>query len=228
MAMNEDGSEQPNTDDGGDAVECGSGCDCNTPGLGTRRKVVVCLVVGLAAAVVVGRGFMKKAETENDGNQESFATVLPAVLADPATSGSKAAEIAEKEEGSVTLWGSPLESLASLNKVASEKDAVFVLVPAGNDEELAAIEKQIEAAANKIVSQGRSMAAFTLDKNAKDYTQITSQMPTPCVFAMVKGGGMIVVSKDITEVNLLQAVVAASRPSSCGPEDAGCGPSSCP
>jgi len=229
MSMNNDESKQANMDDKTGATECGPGCDCDAPGLSKKVKVLVCLVLGLAAAAVLARGFVKKAEAESDGNQLSFATALPVVQAEdqsalPATN---ATEIAGKEETQSTLWGNPLKSLVSLNKVASEKDAVFVLLPAGSDEEVKDIEAQIGAAADKIISRGTTVAAFTLDKNTKDYAQVNSQVPAPCVLAMVKGRGMSVVAKDITEANLLQALVAASRASNCGPADAGCGPSGC-
>ena len=225
--MNKDGSEQTSNTDGETvAAECGPGCDCDTQGLSTNGKVLVCLVVGLAAATVLARGFMKKAGTGNNCNQQLFATALPVVQAEPAAE-SRAAEGVEKEETKATLWGDPLNSLASLNKVASEKDAVFVFLPAGTDEDISAARDQIASAATKIVSGGTTMAAFTLNKNAQDYTQITGQTPAPCVLVMVKGCGMsVVATKDITEANLLQALVAASRPSSCGPS--ACGPGAWP
>ncbi|MFC1453152.1 hypothetical protein ACFLSJ_07420 [Verrucomicrobiota bacterium] len=187
---------------------------------------LVCLLVGLAAAAVLARGFMKKAGAGNDDYQQSFSTALPIVQAGVATPESRAAEGAEREETKSTLWGSPLDSLASLNKVASEKDAVFVFLPAGSDEEVKTIKEQIEAAARKAISRGTTMAAFTLDKNARDYAQTSDQVPAPCVLTMVKGGGMSVVARDITEAKLLQALVAASRPSGCGPS--ACGPGACP
>ena len=227
MKTNEDGSGPANTDGKADAAECGARCDCDTPGLGTKGKVLVCLVVGLAAAAVLARGFTKHAEDENADKQASFATALPVVRAEqPAVPEGNAGEDAAREETESMLWGDPLESLAALNKVASEKDAVFVFLPAGSDDAVKTIREQIEGAARKVISRGITMAVFTLDKNAQDYTQITGQAPAPCVLAMVKGRGMSVVAKDITEANLIQALVAASRPSSCGP--AAAGSSCCP
>ena len=226
MKMTRDGSEQTHTDETTDAGECGPGCDCHTPGLSAKGKAWVCLVVGLAAAVVLARGAMKKAAAANDGHQQSFATALPVVQAERATPDNKVAAGAEKGEAQSALWGDPLDSLASLNRVASEKDAVFVLLTAGSDEEIEAIKDRIEAAAKKIISRGTTMAAFTLNRNAQDYAQITGQTPAPCVLTMVKGRGLSVVAEDITEANLLQALVAASRPSNCGTSD--CGPAACP
>jgi len=218
MSTNNDEPAEHNMDGQPDVAECGPGCDCDAPGLSTKGKIIVCLVVCLAAAAVLARGIMKRTGAESDGDQQSFATVLPVVGAEePTSSEGKASEGAEKEDAKSTLWGNPLNSLASLNKVASEKDAVFVFLPAGSDEEVNAIKTQVEATAKKIISRGTTMAAFTLDKNTKDYTQITSQAPAPCVLTMVKGRGMSVVSKDITEASLLQALVTASRPSDCAP-----------
>lgn len=209
-----------------DATECGAGCDCHTPGLSKRGKGLVCLAVGLAAAVVLARGFMKEARVENDESQLSFPTALQPVRPEPVTGDGKAADDTRKDTVS-TVWGDPLDSLASLNKVASEKDAVFVLLPAGTDEDIRTIKQDIESAAKKIVSRGTTMAAFTLDTNVPDYALVTNQAPAPCVLAIVKGRGMRVVAIDITEANLLQALVAASRPSTCGPSS--CGPEdACP
>ncbi|MFC1461087.1 hypothetical protein ACFLQR_01030 [Verrucomicrobiota bacterium] len=205
---------------------CGPGCDCDTiPGLSTRGKVVICLVVGLAAAVVLGRGFMKKAGAENGGDQQVFATALPVAQIEPAASVDEAAKAKEEEQQKPKLWGKPLDSLASLNKVAGEKDAVFVFLSSGNEESEKTARNEIEAAARKIMSRGTTMAAYILKKDTRDYAQVTSQVPVPCVLAMVKGRGMGV-AKDITEANLIQALVAASRPSGCGP--AAAGSSCCP
>ena len=218
MGTNNDESVQTNMAGKPDPSECGSGCGCDAPGLGGKGKVIVCLVVGLAAAAVLARGIMKKNGSKNDGDQQSFATSLPVVGAEASvSSGDKTSGGAEKENAKSSLWGNPLESLVSLNKAASEKDAVFVFLPLGNDEEVNAIRAQIEAAAAKIISRGTSMAAFTLDKDTKDYAQITSQTPAPCVLTMVKGRGSSAVSKDITEASLLEALVTASRSSNCEP-----------
>ncbi len=215
MNMTNNESERPaNADTGTNAPECGPGCGCEASGLSTKGKIVVCLVVGLAAAVVLARGFRKYAGAERDGGQQAFATVLSVV---------------ETESGSEsTLWGKPLDSLASLNEVAAEKDGVFVFLSTEDEESSKAAIKAIEAAADKIMSQGTTMAAFILDENAQDYAQIGSQVTAPCVLAIVKGGGMTAVGDGITEEKLVQAFVTASRPSGCAPATPGCAPSGCP
>lgn len=226
-----------------DSPECGPKCGCHTPGLSTKSKVVVCLAVALAAAGVMARGFMGKAASEPTSAQEGFSAAVPASKPDSA-SPSNATEktvterksestpaakkaITERELRS-TLWGDPLRSLASLNKVAVDKDAVFVLLPGKDEAKAKAIRKEIDAAARKITSRGTVLAAYTLDRRAEGYSQVTQQVPAPCVLAMVKGKGMAVAKSPVTEEGLLQAFVAASRPSAgCGPSQ-GCGPSGCP
>jgi hypothetical protein len=127
-----------------------------------------------------------------------------------------------------TFWGKPLDSLASLNKVATETDAVFILLAAEDQQDNHTITKEIEAAAKIIQSSGSRISAFTLKKNTADYAQLAKQLPAPCVLAMVKGRGTSTVSGDITESKLIQAFVMASRttsgccppgaaPSDCGP-----------
>ena len=58
----------------------------------------------------------------------------------------------------------------------------------------------------------KATGLFTLDEGSKDYAQVTSQVPVPCVLAMVKGLGTSAATHNISEENLLQALVAASRP----------------
>ena len=222
MSLNDNKAEKATMENKENAVECGAGCDCKTSGLSTKSKMIVCLVVGLAAAVVLARGFMNKDAAENDDHQDSFATAIPVISAN---------ELASPESNTIedaakpVLWGDPLNSLATLNTVASEMDAVFVFLPSDNDEQVKVIKEQIEVAADKIISRGTTLSAFILGTNAQEYAQITSQSPAPCVLAMMKGRGMSVVANEITEAKLLQALVEASRPSGCGAGS--CGPSGC-
>ncbi len=102
---------------------------------------------------------------------------------------------------------------------------MFVFLPSPDEESTRTARKEIEAAADKIISRGTTMAAFILDKDARDYAQVIRQAPAPCVLAMVKGRGMSV-ANNITEANLIQAIVKASRPSGCSP--ASCAPAACP
>jgi len=123
----------------------------------------------------------------------------------------------------LSLWGKPLASLASLNDVTAQKDAVFIYLPAKGQEPNENVKKEIEKAAGKAQSQGTKMGLFVLDEGSKDYANVTSRAPAPCVLVIVKGGGTSATVTNISEVNLLKSLVMASRPSSCS--SGGCGQS---
>ena len=128
----------------------------------------------------------------------------------------------EMPNATLSLWGAELETLASLNKVAADTDAVFILLLAKGQLSDQAITKEIEAAAQNIMANGTKVSAFRLKESATDYAQLAKQVSVPSVLAMVKGLGMSAVSGDITETKLVQAFVAASRPSGgCCPPGAG-------
>ena len=46
--------------------ECAKGCDCGTPGMSTKVKIIICLLVGLAAAGALARGIMNKDQSGCD------------------------------------------------------------------------------------------------------------------------------------------------------------------
>ncbi len=176
---------------------CKAGCCCSSNGISKRAKIIVCLIVAIAAAIVIAQGIMQKAEAESDMGQNS---------------------------SDLSLWLEPVASLASLNQVATHKD-VFLYLPLMDQGPEDIIKDEIESAASKAQSQGRSIAFFALDQGSEDYGKLTSQVPAPSVLVINNGcnlssvpsniateTGMSVVSGDISEENLLYALVAASRP----------------
>lgn len=179
---------------------CGPGCNCGGTKIGKKGKTIICLVVVLAAVIVLAH-----ATTENTGGNAQ--TNL--------TGGNT--------QTNLSLWGKPLESLASLNDVAAQKDAFFIYLPANGQGPNENVKKEIEAAAGKAQSQGTEMGLFVLDEGSEDYAQVTSQVSAPCVLAIVKESGNSVTVTNISEVNLLKSLVTASRPSSCS--SGGCGQS---
>jgi hypothetical protein len=204
----------------------------------------------MAAVVVVLLGSARRANTETQTKTDPFATgavaasPTAAFVADeapaapggkqgqaPATASptavpltNKPAATPAKKPDQAGVWGPTLSSLASLNKVAADKDSVFVFLPAKDGKQTGAIRRQVEAAVQKAQSRGSKVAAYTLSSDAEEYAQVASQASPPCVLVMVKGGGAAPVTGEITEAKLLAALVTASRPSSCAPSS-GCGPS---
>lgn len=224
--------------------------DCCSPDSGSGGKswkMLVFLIIVVAAGAVLARSIMKKSDSTTDQTQQLFATIQPEVKSDTPLPSNAAANMETPDKSKAgtdnpttakstikgpvsggpepTLWGKPLISLASLNQVAADTDAVFILLAAEDQQKMQPVTSEIEAAARKIQSNGSRISAFTLNKDAPNYAQLAKQFPTPCVLAMVKGRGMSGVTGEITETKLLQAFVRAASAISCGPS--GCGPSGC-
>ena len=247
--MSENKEQAHGQENAGDLQSCCEGGDCCSPatgGAGKKWKMVVFLAIVVATGAVLARSFIGRSDSTADQTQQSFAAIQPEVKSDspppgtaikgqtPTTTKSSSESASApsdttKEDMPVkaapALWGPELDSLASLNKAATNSDAVFILLAGDESQGSQTISKEIEAAAQKIQSAGVRVSAFSLKKGTQSYAQVAGQFPVPCVLAMVKGGGASGVSGPITETKLIQAFVAASRPSSgCGP--AGCGPGS--
>ncbi len=243
------GQENPN-----DAQACCStasgGGDCCSPdssNSGKSWKMLIFLIIVVAAGVVLARSLINQSNSNGGQSQQGFASIqtnsdsdtasLPSATpqvetpAQPKSDTEPAALVSSEQKADVsdkavaTLWGPELDSLASLNKVAAETDAVFILLAAEDKLKMESVTTEVEAAAKKIQDGGSRICAFTLKKDAPNYAQLAKQFSIPCVLAMVKGRGLRAVSGDITEKKLIQAFVMASRPpSGCGP--GACGPSS--
>lgn len=189
------------------ASQCEPGCNCVKTGLGTKSKIMICLLVAVAATAVLAHSFTRKAIDGAAQTQPAFASTAQAALSMASTARMEARP----------SWGEPLKDMASLNKAAARQNAVFLYLVGKGKKVDDAVKMQIEQAAGKAQTGGMIMGLYTLDTGSQDYSQITSQVPAPCVLAMVKGRGMSVVSGEITEAKLIQAIVAASRPSGCCP-----------
>jgi hypothetical protein len=124
------------------------------------------------------------------------------------------------------IWGPELDSLAALDEVATEVDAVFILIAGRDQQGDKNLAGQIEAATKKIRLSGNRISVFRLKEATTDYENMAEQFSVPTVMAMVKGLGYSAVSGQITEANLLDAIVTASQaPLGCCPP--GTDPSVC-
>ncbi|HOO89356.1 MAG TPA: hypothetical protein PLA74_00900 [Syntrophales bacterium] len=223
--MNDERSELTKPADQVDEGEqCGPGCNCGRPDLGMKKKVIICLIVVIAAAAVLAQAYIRKVDNKPAQRQEAYTAplVTTAPADDPSTVG-KTQEVDTNQVKS-SPWDEPLKSFASLNEVAADKEAVFVYLPEKGKKQDQNIQKEIEAATNKVRAGKTVVAFYTLSDDSQDYEQMISKVPAPCVVAMVNGRGISLVSGEITEGKLLQALVAASRPSGCSLS--GCDPSS--
>jgi hypothetical protein len=227
----------------------GSCCPSGSDGGGRGWKILVFLVIVIAAGVVLARSLINKSNSTCDQTQEGFAAIEPEENSDtpsPLTvtlqvetpalpksdieSPTVAKNVIEEDvfdKAVATLWGPELDSLASLKKVAAETDAVFILLAAEDKLKMESVTTEVEAAVKKIQARGKRICAFTLKKDAPNYARFAKQFSIPCVVAMVKGRGLSGVSGEITEKKLFQAFVMASRPrSACCPGGGPCGPGS--
>jgi hypothetical protein len=204
--------------------DCGPGCDCGKPSGNKKAKVAICLIVLLAVCGI----FVYKATSAKQITPANTGNAFAAPIANQANVQKPMVNsVADKK-----TVGQFLDSLASLNKVAANKDAVFVFVPANENETIGGKTLDaIASATQKIKSSGVSIGLYTLQSGSPEYANIAAQLPLPGMLVMSKGRGMGAVSGGITEEKILQAYVASSRAggcgpsSSCGPSTPGCGPS---
>ncbi len=203
-------------------AQCGPGCNCGRPGLGKKEKMAICLIVIAAAMLVLGRGLAQRAANKTAKGPATFTVTIPQTIPASSATDEKTKALLINEAKSV-LWGRSLKDFASLNQVAAKQDAVFVYLPEKRPGPIDSVKQQVAEAAGKAQAGGTKMACYVLDTNSPDYAKVTRRVPPPFVLAVVKGGGTGVVSGQITQERLLQAVVTASRPSSCGSSDCSSG-----
>ncbi len=224
--MNDDKEQADSRQNASDLQPCcdgGSCCTSSSDGVSKNWKSVIFALILLAAGVVLARSFIRKANLTANQGQQSLALIQPEsggyIDAPSAVDGTTDTEAS-------SLWGKPLDSIASLGEAASDTDAVFILLAAEDQQDMQPITKVIEAAAKTIQAGGTRISAFRLMQGAPNYANLTKQLSDPCVLAMVKGCGLSGIPADqITETKLVQAFVTASRPgSACCPPGVSCEP----
>ncbi|MDD5134533.1 MAG: hypothetical protein PHP01_03870 [Phycisphaerae bacterium] len=210
---------------------CGPGCDCSKPSGNKKLKAVICIIV----LVAVGGIFAYKAKNGKQAAPMNTATVFAAPVVSEESEKKPDASTIDKQEPVVKpiednkKVGEFLDSLATLNKVAIDKDAVFVFIHAkGTDTVDKETMAAIASAEKKIEATGAKLGLYTLQSSSPEYANLAAQLTLPSMLVMSKGRGMGAVSGEITETKILQAYVASSSagcgPSGCGPSSSGCGP----
>jgi hypothetical protein len=197
---------------------CGPDCSCNTKsGMPLQIKIILFIVIIAVAGAVLSSSLIKKTRTKTTAKASTEYAVTASQL--PASSAmTKKDTSVSSVADTQTVSFKHLASLSDLNTVAQDVEGVFILLIKNDAEKTPGMLKEISAAKKAIASHGMHMGAFQLNKEAPDYTTITSQMPAPGVLVVVKGKGMRgVQGSDITETKLLQAYMAAMQPTSCCP-----------
>jgi hypothetical protein len=149
--------------------------------------------------------------------KQGASAVTETAFAAPILNQATAQEPAVKPVEDSKKVGEFIESIASLNKVAINQDAVFLYVPASGNE---TISKEtlnaIGSAEQKIKSSGVKVGLYTLQFSmSAEYANLAKQLTLPSILVMSKGKGMGAVSGEITEGKLLQAYVTSSRAGGC-------------
>lgn len=210
---------------------CGQGCDCSKPSGHNKLKAVICIIV----LVAVGGILAYKANNGKQAAPMNTATAFAAPVVSEESVKKPDASTIDKQQPAVKpiednkKVGEFLDSLATLNKVATDKDAVFIFIHAkGTDTVDKETMAAIASAENKIEATGAKLGLYTLQSSSPEYANLAAQLTLPSMLVMSKGRGMGAVSGEITETKILQAYVASSQagcgPSGCGPSSSGCGP----
>lgn len=199
---------------------CCPGCNCGKAAGNKKLKAVICLIVLLVVCGI----FIYKIKYVKQSIPSNMQTTFAAPLVSEANEQKPAVKAVEDN----TKVGEFLDSLASLNQVAVNQDAVLVFIPAKGTQ---IVDKQttdaIASAWRKIESSGAKLGLYTLQSSSPEYTNIASQLPPPSILLMSKGRGMGTASGPITEEKLLQAYVASSRAGGCCPSGNGAASSAC-
>lgn len=195
---------------------CAPGCNCGKPSGNKKLKAVICLIVLLVICGI----FVYKAKTAKQTAPVNTETAFTAPIANQANGQEPAIKSVEDKK----MVGEFLDSLASLNKVVVNRDAVFVFVPVyGNDMVSKETIEAIASAEQKLKSSGIRVGLYTLwfSSPSNEYANLAAQLTLPSMLVMSKGRGAGAVSGEITEEKLLQAYVASSRAGGCCPSGSG-------
>ncbi len=208
---------------------CDPACGCHAQEPSTSTRWLVSSVIGIIVLILVFRAVGKNDVVMGQNNQTFQVSQLTEKTADAAIA--QDASIAKAGVASDTapeIAVQTINSMNDLNTAAASVNAVFVVLQDANGSGNSEINSSISKVVKALDSFGIKAGVFALAQASAEFGSISKQIPVPSVIALVKGGGMTVVSKDINESNLMQAFVAASRSGGgCGTSSSGCAPSGC-
>lgn len=184
---------------------CGDESCCCNSGKTPRSKTVVFATVMLLAVGVAAYSMVKK-------NGE-------------AATGTPSAATSKGDDGAGSLTEIRLESIEAAEKLATERDVTFLVLPGQDASSTNAACDQVSAAFGKLLVQGQKTAAFTLPQSAGAYRAMMKRFnvdSAPCVVVLGNGGQPSAVAGEITETKLLRAAVMSGLRSNCGPGSSCC------
>lgn len=195
------------------AVCSGSGCGCRS---GSPCKFL--FVIVLIVAAILFYKFINKPRESEPVIPEETTNSSPANATTPPTEPAVLTpdETETEPATNATTVGIVIRSFEELNTAAADSDAVFVYLP-GNDGQNHPIPEATMREAMKTIESKFEMkiSLMTLSLDSPDHVNIAGQISLPAVLAMVKGGGMIPVSGEITAPNLVQGFFTAATAGGC-------------
>ncbi|MHC4627497.1 MAG: hypothetical protein ACYTDV_10995, partial [Planctomycetota bacterium] len=108
-------------------------CSSGSSGIPQKWRALIFFVVLAAAAAVLANSLMKKSKVAAEQSRDSFPAVATSQTMPSQIAGAEAEKTADAAE--LALWGPELDSLAALDKVATDVDAVFILICARDQQE---------------------------------------------------------------------------------------------
>ncbi len=179
-------------------------CCCNS-GRTPRSKTVIFATVMLLAVGVAAYSMVKKNGA--------------------AASGTPSSSTSRGDDGAGSLTEIRLETVEAAEKLATERDVTFLVLPGQDASSTNAACDQVSAAFAKLLVQGQKAAAFTLPQSDGAYGAMMKRFnvdAAPCVVVLGNGGRPSAVSGEITETKLLRAAVMAGLRSNCCPGGSCC------
>ena len=149
---------------------CGPGCDCGKPSGNKKVKTVICLIVLLAVCGI----FVYKANSA----KQSVPTITETAFAAPIVNQATGQEPAVKAVEDKKNVGEFHRFACFTEQISCNQDAVFVFVPA-NDNEIVSKETldAIASAEQKLKSSGVNIGLYTLQFSpSKEYANIAAQL----------------------------------------------------
>jgi hypothetical protein len=192
------------------AAACGSECSCHASKASSKMRMVIGIVVLIAAGTMAVRAVTKSDETSPKQAASSFAA--PAAL--------QSTETAKTAEPSI---GTTIASFAELNTLAAKTDAVYLYLPGKKGASGNPPATAIQSAVKTMEGKGVKCGLFTMKSGSPDYEKLVAQLSGPAVMVLVKGRGTSTITGEITAEKLIQGYVAASRVGGCSGGSCGAG-----
>ena len=134
--------------------------------------------------------------------------------------GVASASASRGDNEAVSMTEIRLGSVEEAEKLATERDVTFLVLPGQDASSTNAAQERVSDAFGKLLLQGQKAAAFTLPQSTGAYGALMKRFgvdSSPCVIVLGSAGPSSAVFGDITETKLLRAAVMAGLRSSCCP-----------